>query len=57
MTAAEADERWRLGKGTTRKACNEGRFAEQEARKSGGTWLVTMDGMTRLYGPRPEFKE
>lgn len=56
MTAGEADTKWGLGHGTIRKACNEGRFAPDEMRKSQGTWLVTVAGMQRVYGLRPKLK-
>lgn len=53
-TAAEAETVWGLGPSTVRAACQKGRFAPHEARKSGGTWLVTKAGMIRLYGPKPQ---
>ena len=56
MTAKEAAERWRVAPITIRQACSgykksPPRFTEAEARKSGGTWLVTRAAMERLYGP------
>lgn len=53
MTAAEAGELWSLGTSTVKRACQTGRFLLHEARKSGGTWLVTKNGMERVYGPQP----
>ena len=50
-TAAEAAQLWSLEKSTVRAACNNGRFTPQEARKSGGTWIITEAAMTRVYGP------
>ncbi|MFZ5687853.1 MAG: helix-turn-helix domain-containing protein [Bacillota bacterium] len=52
-TAAEAGELWNLGTSTVKRACQTGRFAPWEARKSGGTWLVTRAAMERVYGPKP----
>lgn len=50
MTFPEACERWNLGESTLRKAALNGRFLENEVRKSGKSWLVTYAGMRRLYG-------
>lgn len=56
MTTGEAAERWDLSVETVKKACqgqkgNPPRFQEGEYRKSGRAWLVTRQGMERLYGP------
>lgn len=53
-TAVEAAEIWKLGSSTVKRACQTGRFAPWEARKSAGTWLVTRAGMERVYGPKPD---
>lgn len=55
MTAPEAAERWGLSKDTVKVAClgQKGyppRFKKGEFRKSGRAWLVTRQGMERLYG-------
>ena len=52
MTAREAELVWNLSKGTVRVYCNLGKFEDHEARKSGGTWLVTIEGMTRVFGEK-----
>lgn len=49
FTASEAARLWQLDESTVKKACQQGRFTEDEARKSGGTWIVTRDGMERVY--------
>lgn len=59
MTAAEAAEKWGNAPITIQQACSgykksPPRFTEAEARKSGGTWLVTRAAMERLYGPEPK---
>lgn len=54
MTFPEACKRWNLGESTLRKAALSGRFLENEARKSGKSWLVTRAGMERLYGKEPK---
>lgn len=50
LTASEAARLWQLDESTVKKACQQGRFTEDEARKSGGTWMVTRAGMERVYG-------
>ncbi|WP_230581383.1 helix-turn-helix domain-containing protein [Bacillus methanolicus] len=35
---------------TVTQWCNRGKFRVNEARKSGGTWLVTHKAMVRLTG-------
>ena len=54
ITTTEAARLWRLDPSTVKKACQQGRFAREEHRKSGRDWLVTRGGMERLYGPQPE---
>ncbi|HCT30301.1 MAG TPA: hypothetical protein DIW31_06125 [Bacteroidales bacterium] len=54
VTASEAAELWGFDVSTVKRACQQGRFHQHEARKSGGTWLVTLVGMERVYGPKPE---
>lgn len=55
MTIKEACQRWNLGNTTIRQACTgqKGglpRFQKREFRQSGSTWLITVDGMTRVFG-------
>lgn len=54
MTATEAEERWGLQPGTVRASCLRGplsRYIEKGlVRKSGGTWLVTVQAMEKVYG-------
>lgn len=55
MTAAEAAKRWGVPENTIRVSCTgqkgyPPRFQEGEFSKSGNTWLLTRDGMNRLYG-------
>jgi len=54
MTATEADERWGLQPGTVRASCVRGplkKYIERGlVRKSGGTWLVTVQAMEEVYG-------
>lgn len=45
FTTREAEQKWGLAVNTVNKWCNRGIFSEEEARKSGGTWLVTRQGM------------
>lgn len=58
MTAAEAAVIWGLSPRTVQQACTgykggKPRFTTEEARLSGRIWLVTREGMERLYGNRP----
>ncbi|WP_265445136.1 helix-turn-helix domain-containing protein [Acetivibrio straminisolvens] len=54
FTFAEAAEIWGLSESTLRKAQFDGRFRENETRKSGKIWLVTRRAMERIYGPTPD---
>lgn len=59
MTVAEAAERWGKASITVRQACTgykkaPPRFREDEVRRSGATWLITVAGMTRVFGPEPD---
>jgi len=58
MTVAEAAERWGKSVVTVRQACTgykkaAPRFKDGEIRQSGSTWLITVEGMTRVFGPEP----
>lgn len=59
MTAAEAGELWKISPRTIQQACSgykgaPPRFTKNEARKAGRIWLVTRQGMERLYGRQPK---
>lgn len=55
LTASEASRKWKLKvDSAVRTYINRGKFKEGEYRKSGDTWLVTVEGMTRVFGPRPK---
>lgn len=59
MTVVEAAERWGKASITVRQACTgykkaPPRFREDEARQSGATWLITVAGMTRVFGTEPD---
>jgi hypothetical protein len=53
FSAAEAARLWGLEETTVKKACQAGRFLPDEYVKKGRDWLVTREGMERLYGPQP----
>ncbi len=53
LTAAEAEQLWRLKPGTVRRACREKRI---KARQSVGTWLTTKEDMVRVYSDMPSNK-
>lgn len=54
MTTQEAGERWNVPADSIKQCCLKRyankQFTEEEARKSGKNWLVTRQGMERLYG-------
>ncbi len=57
LTATEAAQFWNLASITVRQACtgyskSPAKFTSEEARKSGKTWLITVDGMERVFGKR-----
>lgn len=59
MTSAEAAERWKISPVTVKQACSgqrntPPRFTPDECRKAKGTWLVSRQGMERLYGEEPK---
>lgn len=59
MTVTEAAKRWGKAVITVRQACTgykkaPARFKMDEARQSGSTWLITIDGMTRVFGEEPK---
>jgi len=51
-TIAEAALLWNKSPDTLKDACNRStpRFTPTEHRKSSGTWLITYNGLYRLYG-------
>ncbi|WP_018703514.1 helix-turn-helix domain-containing protein [Anaeromusa acidaminophila] len=53
MVISEAAQRWKKEVSTLRKACARRAFKPSEARKSGNVWLITEQGMVRVYGPEP----
>lgn len=54
LTVTEAAAEWGMEEEALRRACQRGAFQENEVRKSGQTWLLTREGMTRRFGaPRP----
>lgn len=55
MTTGEAAARWELSPVSVKHLCTgiqgrSPRLSERECRKSGNGWLVTRQGMERLYG-------
>ncbi len=50
LSTAEAAEIWGLEESTIRKAINQGRLIDgQDCRKFGKQWVVTVDGMARVF--------
>lgn len=57
MSVKEAAELWNLSPITVKHLCTgvQGRpprLTESECNKSGGVWLITREGMERLYGKK-----
>ena len=50
LTFKEASEKFGVAASTLRHRQRDGRFEEGDTRKSGNTWLVTVEAMKRLYG-------
>lgn len=54
MTTQEAGERWKIPADSIKQCClkryKNKQFTDEECRKSGKTWLITRQGMERLYG-------
>lgn len=53
MTTQEAGELWGMPADTIKQVCLgriRGGFTSEECRKSGKMWLVTKQGMERIYG-------
>jgi hypothetical protein len=50
IPATKAVEKWGLSEGTVRKAIFDKRMREDECRKEGRDWKVSIAGMKRLYG-------
>ena len=59
MSPLEAAERWGIAPVTVRQACSgykksPPRFRPDEAKRSGSSWIITVEGMTRLFGQEPK---
>lgn len=60
MTTKEVAERWGRSPVSIKQLCTgaQGRpprlIVGEECRKSGGTWLITKQGIERLFGPEKE---
>ena len=50
LTCPEAAELWSITEDKIKRYAREGKFAEDEARKAGKNWLITRQGMTRVFG-------
>ncbi|MGE4282291.1 MAG: helix-turn-helix domain-containing protein [Clostridia bacterium] len=50
LTGPEAAVEWGLGESTVRNAAASGRFLPEEARRAGKNWLITRQGMERVFG-------
>lgn len=52
FTLKEAAKKWFLADGSTiRKAIERDKFSSKEIKQSGSVWLITLEGMERVFGP------
>lgn len=51
LTGPEAAAEWGLAESTVRNAAASGKFEAHEARRAGKNWLITREGMERVFGP------
>jgi hypothetical protein len=54
LTGPEAAKLWGLGESTVRNAAAAGKFNDNEARRAGKNWLITRQGMERVFGEPEE---
>lgn len=58
LTLNEAAQRWNLADGSSiRKAIQRKKFSDNEIRKSASIWLISYDGMVRVFGLEPKVKK
>lgn len=50
LTGPEAATEWGLAESTVRNTAAAGKFNDDEARRAGKNWLITRDGMRRVFG-------
>ena len=50
LTCPEAAELWDITEDKIKRYAREGKFTEIEARKAGKNWLITRQGMERVFG-------
>lgn len=50
LTCPEAADRWGISEDRIKRYAREGKFTEDEARRAGKNWLITRQGMTRVFG-------
>ena len=50
FTGPEAATKWGLAESTVRNAAAAGKFESYEARRTGKNWLITREGMQRVFG-------
>lgn len=50
LTLAEAAQRWGITSNTLRLRIHRGTIPLDSIRKSGGTWLISTQGMQQLFG-------
>lgn len=56
LTGPEAAAEWGLAESTVRNTAAVGKFEPHEARRAGKNWLITRDGMQRVFGKAKSLK-
>ncbi|MFZ3132742.1 MAG: helix-turn-helix domain-containing protein [Desulfosporosinus sp.] len=54
LSCPEAAKMWGFSEDKVKRYCREGKFLPTEARQTGKYWILTRQGMGRVFGPRPE---
>lgn len=50
LTCPEAAKQWGITEDKVKRYARDGKFTEEEARRSGKYWLITRQGMERVFG-------
>jgi len=54
LSVPEASEEWGVCVDVIKKNARAGKFLPTEARRAGKNWIITRQGMERVFGPKPE---
>jgi hypothetical protein len=54
LTVPEASTEWGISEDKIKRYAREGKFNGDEARRAGKNWLITRDGMQRVFDTKKE---